>query len=692
MRERNQRRWEQGAVCFGRGDWAGAIAAWGHCEWPGVQRALAEAHFRQGLSARNKQQAVASLEAAVKLLPEDARLVYHVGLGYFRAGRIQDALRRVQESVRMAPWEPRYHQSLSLIAALAGQDGQERDWRSVWLLAAAAGRWPDRGDEAPWAAALLKASMAAVDSDWAGVVAAADRGLTFQGVPDHAAQALSYYRALGAAASRRWEEVPVPAAEEGPFASRLARLRRTAEAALLRADLEGGAAAAAEERWKALMAYGGLPGEVRDRVLLRIGMMHAQEGAYQEAIRLWQQVDKRFVLAQPLALAYERAGQSEEARARWEQVTTQARRGVAPAGLDPQTVVVAVSHHLAESAEDSGDLTAAARRADEALVASGGNLPAQRYVEVAELYERAFESPYAKEGRVIDLLTLAVQADPQNREAWSLLAWVCRRCGRIEEAARASEALALLDVSDRNAALWAVEDLGRIVMAQLQDGDLELIESLLPALRARSAGYEPRSARELYAALADLVEAVLARVGGAKRKSPTLKRWDHLFVGHQPGSDTPLALFALRGLLYLWRGELRAEWIFQKIANAPYWSQSVPAEKLGYSRYMSWIGYAHCWVRQLKAKGSLEDCEGHPQCRAMWDWLHKAGIGNPNFTFQQPPECLRGCPNLPRLHRQWVANFKVHRREADRWVRRLADLLGDMDEEEREQWIEENLR
>lgn len=85
----------QGLNAFRKKDYAAALRHWSIPELAADERvraALAEAHFRQGLSLRHlPAQSVAHLRRATELAPNDPRYAYHLGLALHRANELGEA-------------------------------------------------------------------------------------------------------------------------------------------------------------------------------------------------------------------------------------------------------------------------------------------------------------------------------------------------------------------------------------------------------------------------------------------------------------------------------------------------------------------------------------------------------------------------------------------------------------------------
>lgn len=85
----------QGLIAFRKKDYAAALRHWSIPELAADERvraALAEAHFRQGLSLRHlPDQSLDHLRRATELAPNDPRYAYHLGLALHRANELGEA-------------------------------------------------------------------------------------------------------------------------------------------------------------------------------------------------------------------------------------------------------------------------------------------------------------------------------------------------------------------------------------------------------------------------------------------------------------------------------------------------------------------------------------------------------------------------------------------------------------------------
>lgn len=662
---REDQRWEQGLRSFRKGDFPAAVSVWTACKRPGVETAMSEAYLRQALTTKDPTEARVCLEKACRLVPTDPRPVYHLGLWHFRAGDIAQATAQVDKAVELRPEETRYRQTRTLLAAIAGQPGP--DWRTRILGATSSRTWPEPPPAAPaWLAPLLSAMAAASRGDWEDTVSRGEAALACAGLPEKARETATYYRDLARIAGGHDRAVPAGQGH-GPHGTKLA-------AAALSLALEHrdahGAEAILRNAGKTLRA-------LRPAALVHIGLLYAETGEPGQAVRVWSAVtDPRIDLGQPIALALERSGEIERACACWEQVLAAARRGVVPPEehLEQGLVVLALTRHLSELWESAHDTPKAIQYREEALAAEGGNLPAARYMELVEMYDRGTRGSPKAHRRMMELLEAAVQADPEHPQAWQRLDILYRRCGHLAKAK--DTGLRLLDANpdDSGAAIRAAEDHGRLFLLAVQHQDLDLAARCLWSMQRRALELPPET-RLSFRVLADLAMEVLSRVQKGGRGSTAFTQWDGAF-GELKSGRLPPSAYALRAFLALLRGAHRqAENYFYDVHFAPYWQDQKDGDG-AHLFYVRWAGFAHCHARQIRAKGPLTDCANNEQCDVMWSYLTRAARNHPASLQRPIPPCLSGCPELPDLYRRW-------QKRTDRVVGQLSDWrIRDQDEQE----------
>jgi tetratricopeptide (TPR) repeat protein len=86
---------QNGLKAFSRNDFSTAIEQWSRLDLetePAVRSAMAEAHFRRALAARDVEQCLADLTRSTELIPGEGRFWYHLGLAHHRADQIDEAL------------------------------------------------------------------------------------------------------------------------------------------------------------------------------------------------------------------------------------------------------------------------------------------------------------------------------------------------------------------------------------------------------------------------------------------------------------------------------------------------------------------------------------------------------------------------------------------------------------------------
>ncbi|MFQ5741087.1 MAG: hypothetical protein ACE5JX_18960, partial [Acidobacteriota bacterium] len=202
-----------GFQAFHSSDFAGAIQAWSRlnpADEPRLASMLAEAHFRQALSEKDRNRRMQCLAEASELLPSEPRFWYHLGLTHHAGGSIaeaQTAYSRAAETgcTRTAfgylrglaalelnpqvdldslPWlSAEDRQSLEPIAALLAGHGEK-------VPAGATGRWVD----------LFKGKVAANPrfSIWHGLA------LLQRGQPERAAEALALGQGVTLPGDAEW--------------------------------------------------------------------------------------------------------------------------------------------------------------------------------------------------------------------------------------------------------------------------------------------------------------------------------------------------------------------------------------------------------------------------------------------------------------------------------------------------------
>ena len=689
-----QRRWEHGRQAFLRGQYAEACRAWNGCDRPEAPAAVAEARLRLALVAKQPREAAAELTLAIRCTPEDPRLHGHLCRALWRSGDVAGARAAARRATALAPADSRYRELDSILSALVGDHPPSGDWRAR-LLAAAAG--PDAQLPLPpegtplWAQSLLGTMRALAAEDWTRALGEATRGLGLPGVPPAVIEAFRHYAAAAAGAAGQWNAVLAAHPAGGAFAPSAAALRRAAAAQVL-VDAGAGNAepAAAEMALEVLAAQGGLPGEMRDRAAVAIGLLHAAQENWAAAIRHWSATGLRYDLLQPLALAHERAGHHEAAAALWQRVAAGLRRGGASGwpAVPPQVAAVAAYDHLAATAERRGDVQDAARFAEQAFDLARSP-DARRCVDLARLIMEMHPEPSARWEKAAALLQRAVDEDSRDARLWRELAAVRRAQGRLPEALEAGRRAQGLDPRDKRLTAEVVEDFGRSILDALQGADLAEAETLAEDVGHLGGAPQAGTAGSSSDLVAHLARAVLSRLRGDKRP-PAMGRWDAVF--RKPaGEAAPPSAFALRGLIALLGGyRERAADLFERVRDAECWQRDAPGEDACLAWYLRWIAHAHCWARQIRAGGAPSgECARAWECQAMRKLLADAVLLEPpGASRPTPPPALAGCPQVAGLYSGWLRDIAAAEKMAMRMARRMEregmhpeDIFGDLDED-----------
>ncbi len=675
------RRWEAGLAAFGRRDWDGALAAWKNCGLPQAGPARAEALFRRALASGNHRAAADDLRAAMALSPADPRLPYHLGLALVRAGDAAAALGPLRQAARLDPGQARLQETLDLVSALQGapRDGDARGRLLAASVAAARqGPLPTAWAGAPgWAAHLLDALGALAGGDWeratrqARAVLAADAAL-----PGAVLQLAAHWEAWSAALGAG--EVRVVEAAGLPWEARAGRVRRWALACRLEGALDAGDVASATEAWGELEKAVSPPREVRDLVTLRLGAARARQGDWAGALDCFRQVQQRFPVAQAVAVSAERAGMPKVALEAWGQVADAAQRGELPPGCSDRQAVLAVARRHQVRLLDAGavqDDARALRTRQAAIDAEGDRASVQEIVSLASAHLDAADDPGHHWDQARALAARALRLAPDDPDVLLLRSRVEELYGDVPAALAGVRRLSEL-LAGRAGPLEALTELtGRAIVQALLAGRPGEVAEYCASLAAATAplGVEHWLARHV-ATLVEMGTALARRAqGGALRGKKAA--WDRVLKGNPP----PSAL-VLRGVIEL---------LGRKPENAQAWFQrrvdllDALDERPVIAGYrLAEIGYAHCWVRQLRG-GPLalasEDCAGADLCQSMWRWLDQAAMYHPGVLAGPPPAGLAGCTSLPAAHAQWAQRrgreVRRVRRRLDH-LKRIADDLG----------------
>jgi tetratricopeptide (TPR) repeat protein len=100
---------QNGLRAFRQNDFTTAIRLWSQIDLqsdPAMRPALAEAHFRHGLSIADPQSRLPDLQRALELLPAEGRFWYHLGMEQHRADRLDEALAAYTRAIECGDQRP----------------------------------------------------------------------------------------------------------------------------------------------------------------------------------------------------------------------------------------------------------------------------------------------------------------------------------------------------------------------------------------------------------------------------------------------------------------------------------------------------------------------------------------------------------------------------------------------------------
>lgn len=466
-----------GLQAFNRKDYGAAIDVWERAykqrAEPQTATALAEALFRRGVQRPDGQSAhtdaaVADLQRAVELKPNDSCYVYHLGLALHRLGRSAEALplyKQVRQRENAFAKRAAYPLALALL-----QQGDNPADHPVW----------SELSESERAMLCFGASSDQIDAPpddwpvfWRGVAALRNgrypeaRHLLQQALeaPDSAHQeALShYFLGLIAAhgenwdgAGRHWQSADAAGLNQPHLQSNLGELyHRLAEERLV-ADDPAGAIAAAQEAARLLRESPPSLTELEAQAWQQLGYRAATANKWESALAHWQKARQldggSFRLAYNLALALEKQEEFEAAGEAWrEALRRRPRRSDHPDAIDDEQVArlwqrsaeayqkagafddaiqvyrhavkwnennLAVRLDLAQSLMLNGQLRAAENELERILELDPKNIPA--LIQMGEVL--AGQESWYQAIRATQVWKQVLQLDPQNQRARHLLA------------------------------------------------------------------------------------------------------------------------------------------------------------------------------------------------------------------------------------------------------------------------------
>jgi tetratricopeptide (TPR) repeat protein len=673
------------------------------------------------MGSRRPTETLQALRAAARLCPEDALYRYHLALALWRSGDQAAALEHVAcaegLAVRGSELETRVRRHGALLRALyaasqadhapgevlegtparasgagfgagtgpVGLDGpgsaatDAEAWRSS--LARAIGMregLPQATPEMPaWLAGLLTALQAAVAGQWEEAGTAAGSLLDDPDLPPVGRWLAEWVAAEAHAVGGRWgalwrvadAALPPAGASVGrlPWSERVRRLRHTAAAHVLAQTLKARDAALATAVWPRWADGATLPAEVMGRARATMGMTCAAHGLWREAVQLWSAAGSAPEVLQALAIAYERIGRQHEAVVWWRRVWDHVRRegteGLACVrGVPPTTVSGAVAAHIAELLEEAHDVAGAVDVVAEALADPRTELAPSFCLWAARLRGPGSRSGPSDFERRIALLERGLAGVPDDVRGWEELAGLHRRAGHAEAAVAADLRWLALAPDPEEAGRWLVEDMGRAALAAWASADQEGAERYSARLAVDLLPQLPPQVQEEARVVADLAAAVWERARQTPRPR-SMRTWDRWLHARQAGEEAPLCAYVFRGMLSLLGGHPQAaERWFQEVRDSDVWARRWKDRAADEAAYYRWIGWAHCWARQVRATACPARCAEH--CSSMWPWLSLATVVNAASPPPlAPPPVLAACGELPPLYSLWTkTDMRIHHR------------------------------
>jgi tetratricopeptide (TPR) repeat protein len=368
MSKRNQRKpssaqssaalQRNGLQAFKRYDYATAIAVWerAYKQRPDKQTAvaLAEAHFRRGVSGLGSPEAIlADLRRANELQPDDDCYAYHLALILHRQGQPAAAIPLYQTiRQRKSPFAQRAAYPLALALLQQGKNPADHP---VWTSLTEAEQTMLRFGQSPQQVAAEEGSPF-----WRGILALQNGRYTQAdellrqtlGKPESLLQQAAAHYALGliaaqseewSAARRHWQTAYNSGFHAEQLQHNLRELyHRLAEERLQADDLNAALNAAQE----AAKLYGERPSalaELESQIQQRLGQQAASAGKWDEALAHWGQAHEldggSFRLAYNFALALEKQEEFIEAGEAWrEALRRRPRRSDHPDAITDEQV------------------------------------------------------------------------------------------------------------------------------------------------------------------------------------------------------------------------------------------------------------------------------------------------------------------------------------------------------------------
>lgn len=425
----------RGQQAFRQGNYDAAIAAWEQAlvEKPSAQvtEALAEAYFRRGLVRFHREgqrpAGLSDLAKAAKLVADDPRYAYHLGLAHHYQGNLDAALTAYRLALEADPSFVRAAELAVLASLEQGQDPLQTDaWHALS---------PDRQAELRPLVGLLgfgpPGGQAGSPTDgrarlWRALAAfqSGDEGAREALLPlaqdedEPAARALAAY-ALGLDALRRdrheealghWEAAQRLGLDAPALRHNLHQLYRIqAEAAMATGQWIDAASLADAAR--SSDPVGRDLAELALAAHWHAGYAEAQAGNWPQALTHWEKArelgENSRELLQNLALAYEKAGHFGEAADLWRQVVRRRPRKV---DAPTRQQVAMLWGHVAECYRRAGDVEEAVTTLRNAIKNDPDNTDLRLALVDALVADDRWDAAENELGRIL-------KKEPENVEA-----------------------------------------------------------------------------------------------------------------------------------------------------------------------------------------------------------------------------------------------------------------------------------